>query len=121
MRLSRVTSILLAVFVAVGLATAPLVGPAAAKASSIVAMTDMSDMAASSADMPCCPEKHSSNDCQDCPLAAMCTLTNVQAVPPSSSGFAIRASKRTLISAVNDLILDGLNAAPPDHPPRILI
>lgn len=118
MRLSRVTSFLLAVFVTVGLATAPLVGPAAARASSNVAMTDM---AASSADMPCCPEKHSSNDCQDCPLAAMCTLTNVQAVPPSSSGFAIRASKRTLISAVNDLILDGLNAAPPDHPPRILI
>lgn len=118
MRLSPVTSFLLAVFVTVGLATAPLVGPAAAKASSIVAMTDM---AASSADMPCCPDKHSGNDCPDCPLAAMCTLTTAQAVPPSASGFHIRASKRTFISAVNDLILDGVKNAPPHHPPRILI
>jgi hypothetical protein len=117
MRASRFTSLLLAVFVTVGLVTAPLVGLATAKAPSTVAMADM---AASSADSACCPEKNSSNDCQDCPLAAMCILSIAQAVPPSASEAYIRASTRTVVLAIDDLVLDDLNKAPPHHPPRIL-
>jgi hypothetical protein len=121
MRASRFTSLLLAVFVIVGLVAAPLVGPAMAKASSTVAMADM---AASSADSACCPEKNSSKDCQDCqdcPLAAMCMLSIAQAVPTSASEAYVRTSTRTVVFAVDDLVLDDLNKAPPHHPPRILV
>jgi hypothetical protein len=79
----------------------------------------MSDMAAMSGDMPCCPDGQKNNSCQDCPLVAMCMLTIVQAEPSPTNGIQVSFQTRKLSYALVDLIADGLMGAPPDHPPRI--
>jgi hypothetical protein len=116
MNLRRLIGRLLAVFVIVGLVAAPLVTPAAAK---WLPVAEMSDMAAMSGDMPCCPDEQRNNSCQDCPLVAMCMLTIAQAEPTSANGIQVSFSTRRLSYALVDLIADGLVGAPPDHPPRI--
>jgi len=117
MNLRRLIGRLLAVFVIVGLVVAPLVSPVAAKRP---AVGEMSDMAAMSDDMQCCPDGQKSNSCQDCPLVAMCMLTIAQAEPSPASVIQISFLTRTLSFALVDLTADGLIGAPPDHPPRIL-
>jgi hypothetical protein len=118
MNLRRLIGRLLAVFVIVGLVTAPLVTPAAAKR---LAAAEMTDMAAMSGDMPCCPDGQKNNSCQDCPLVAMCMLTIAQAEPSPTNGIQISFQTRRLSFALDDLIADGLIGSPPDHPPRISI
>lgn len=108
---------LLAVFVIVGFVASPLVGPAAAKR---LPAADMSDMSKMSADMVCCPDKQKSNDCQDCPLRAMCTLSVAQAETPSLNEVLARLPTRRAFLAFDDTIADSLDGSPPDHPPRIL-
>jgi hypothetical protein len=117
MNLRRLIGRLLAVFVIVGLVVAPLVSPVAAKR---MPVGEMSDMAAMTGDMPCCPDGQKSNSCQDCPLVAMCMLTIAQAEPSPVSGIQVSFQARRLSFAFVDLIADGLIGAPPDHPPRIL-
>lgn len=99
----------------VGLVAAPLVTPAAAK------RLAAADMTAMSGDMPCCPDGQKSNNCQDCPLVAMCMLTIAQAEPSPTNGVQVSFQTRRLLFAPNDLIADGLVGSPPDHPPRISI
>jgi hypothetical protein len=130
MNLRRLIARVLAVFVIVGLVAAPLVTPAAAKRSAVASAMDM---AAMSGDMPCCQvvikdgmnccsEQPNSNDCQDCPVMAICTLTIAQAEPPSANGIpAPMLSAYSLFVAFDDLIADGLIGTPPDHPPRISV
>jgi hypothetical protein len=115
MGLRRFIRFLLAVLVTAGLTVAPLVTPVAAKPMAPVAMAG--DM---SADMPCCPDKQKSNDCQDCPLVAMCML-KISLVAPTASGLPARLPTRTRIVAFDELITDGLDRPPPDHPPRSLV
>ena len=117
MNLRRLIGRLLAVLVIVGLAAAPLVSPAAAK---LLPVGEMSDMAALSGDMQCCPSGQKNNSCQDCPLVAMCMLTIAQAEPSQTNGIQVIFQTRTLSFALVDSIADGLIGAPPDHPPRIL-
>jgi hypothetical protein len=117
MNFRRLIGRLLAVFVIVGLVVAPLVSPVAAKR---MPVGEMSDMAAMTGDMPCCPDGQKSNSCQDCPLVAMCVLTIAQAEPSPASGIQVSFQARRLSFAFVDLIADGLIGAPPDHPPRIL-
>ncbi|SRR5216684_9196900 len=117
MNLLRPIGRLLAVFVIVGLVAAPLVTSAAAKRLSV---GEMSDMAAMSGDMPCCPDGQKSNSCQDCPLVATCMLTIAQADPSPANGIHVFFQSRRLSFALEDMIADGLIGAPPDHPPRIL-
>jgi hypothetical protein len=117
MNLRRLTSRLLAVLAIVGLIFAPLVTPAAAKRLPVGAM---SNMAAMSGDMTCCPDGQKSNSCQDCPLLAMCMLTIAQAEPSLTNGIQASFLTRRLSFALVDLTADGLIGAPPDHPPRIL-
>ena len=117
MNLRRLIGRLLAVFVIVGLVAAPLVTPAAAKR---LPVGEMSDMAAMSGDMPCCPDGQKNKSCQDCPLVAMCMLTIAQAEPSPTNGIQVSFQTRRLSFALVDLIADGLIGAPPDHPPRIL-
>ena len=117
MNLRRLIGRLLAVLVIVGLVFAPLVSPAAAKR---LAVAEMTDMTAMSSDMPCCPDGHKSNGCQDCPLVAMCMLTIAQAVPLPVNGIQISFQTRRLSFALVDVTADGLIGDPPDHPPRIL-
>lgn len=115
MNFHRFISHLLAVLVIVGLVAAPLVTPAAAKRLTVAMAMDMPDM---SADMPCCPDTQHNNNCQDCPLVAMCMLTVAQAEPPFFNWIMAPVSTRTRHFVFVDLISDGLVGAPPDHPPR---
>jgi hypothetical protein len=117
MNLHRLIGRLLAVFVIVGLVAAPLVTPTAAKR---LPVGEMSDMAAMSAHMPCCPDGQKNKSCQDCPLIAICMLTIALANPSPTSAIQVSFVTRTLSFALVDLIADGLIGAPPDHPPRIL-
>src|SRR5713101_9148417 len=116
MNLRRLIGRLLAVFVIVGLVVAPLVTPAAAKR---LPVGEMSDMAAMSRDMPCCPDGQKNKSCQDCPLVAVCMLTIALTDPSPTSGIEVSFQTRRLSFALVDLIADGLIGAPPDHPPRI--
>ena len=108
---------LLAIFAIAGLLVSPAVTPAVAKSLSGLEMSDMS----ASADMPCCPDTQKSNDCQDCPLHAMCTLSVAQLAPSLASGIHEPSPTRRLFSVFDDLIADGVDGRPPDHPPRILV
>lgn len=117
MNARRLISRLLAVFVIVGLVFAPLVTPAAAQR---LAAVEMSDMNAMSGDMPCCPDGQKGNNCQDCPLVAMCMLTIAQAEPNPATVTRVFFQIRRLSLALNDLIADGLVGSPPYHPPRML-
>jgi hypothetical protein len=116
MNLRGLIARLLAVFVIVGLVAAPLVTPAAAKR---LPVGEISDMAAMSGDMPCCPDGQK-NSCQDCPLVAMCMLTIAQAEPSPTNSIQVSFQTSRLYFALVDMFADGLVAAPPDHPPRIL-
>jgi hypothetical protein len=113
MNFRRLIGRLLAVFVIVGLVAAPLVTPAAAKRLAV------SDMAAMSGDMPCCPDGQKNKSCPDCPLVAMCMLTIAQAEPSPTNGIQVSFQARRLSFALVDLSADGIIGAPPDHPPRI--
>jgi hypothetical protein len=118
MGLRRYINFLVAVFVTAGLAVAPLVTPVAAKPMAPIAMAD--DMPAMSADMPCCPDKQNSNDCRDCPLVAMCVL-KVSLAGPNASEFPARLPTRVQLFMFVELITEGLDRPPPDHPPRNLV
>jgi hypothetical protein len=117
MNLRRLIGRLLAVFVIVGLVVAPLVSRVVAKR---MAVGEMSDMAAMSDDMQCCPDGQKSNSCQDCPLVAMCMLTIAQAEPSPTDGIQISFQTHRLSFALVDFTADSLIGDPPDHPPRIL-
>jgi hypothetical protein len=130
MNVHRFIGRLLAVFVIVGLVAAPLVTPAAAErlaVASAVGMAAMSgDMQCCQAvmkdGMNCCSEQQKSNDCQDCPVMAICTLTLAQAEPLLADSMpAPLLSTRCLFVALDDLIADSLIGSPPDHPPRISV
>jgi hypothetical protein len=118
MNLRRLLNLVLAVFVTVGLAVAPLVAPAAAAQARAHDMTDMSmtDMSMS-ADMLCCPEQKSM-DCQDCPLTAICVLQTLQAGAPTAAALLLRYAVRTAHIMRNDALSAGLDRPPPDQPPR---
>src|SRR5882672_7224756 len=118
MNLRRLIGHLLAILVIVGLVVAPLVTPVAAKR---LPVGEMNDMAAMPGDMPCCPHGQKNNNCQDCPLVAMCMLTIAQAEPSSTNGVLVSFQTRSLLFALDDLRADGLIGAPPDHPPRTSI
>jgi hypothetical protein len=117
MNLRRLIGRLLAVLVIAGLVGAPLVSPAAAKR---LPVAEMSDMAAMSGDMACCPDGQKNKNCQDCPLVAMCMLSIAQAEPTLTNGIQVHFQVRRLSFAIEDLTADGLIGIPPDHPPRIL-
>jgi hypothetical protein len=118
MNLHRFIGRVLAVLVIVGLAVAPLATPVAAKPSAAAEMSDMSGMPA---DMPCCPDEQESNDCQDCPLMAMCMLTIAQPEPPFANSVLAPLLSRPLFVALVDAFAEGLDGPPPDHPPRALV
>ena len=79
-------------------------------------MTDMS----MSADMPCCPDEQKSKDCRDCPVVAMCILKTAQAAPPAAAALPLRHAILTQHLVADDVLGDGLDRPPPDHPPRTL-
>ena len=115
MDLRRFLNLVFAVFVTIGLALSPLATSAAARPQ-MAGMTDMS----ASGDMPCCPDEQKGKNCQDCPLVAMCVLKTVQAGPSATGALPLRHAIRTTHLVRNDVLADGLDRPPPDHPPRNL-
>ena len=119
MALRRLFNLVLAICVSFGLALGPVVTPAAAMESSM-AMGGMSSMSADemSADMPCCPSEPMSKACPDCPLMAICVMKTVQAGPSLASAMVVRHAVRTSHLFRDDVLADGVDRPPPDHPPR---
>ena len=114
---------LLALLVSAGLVLAPLVTPAMAERSmpsDMLQMAHSSDVADMAADMPCCPDKQKSGDCQDCPFVAICMLKVWQA-QPAASALARRQLAHEQLRPLDDVIAEGLARPPPDHPPRYLV
>jgi hypothetical protein len=111
--------LLLTVLVTAGLTIAPLVTPAVAGHSLPAKMMQMADGSDTMADMPCCPDEQKSNDCQDCPLVAICMLKILQA-GPSTHAIAMRLPTRERLRTLDDMMADGLARPPPEHPPRHL-
>src|SRR5437868_6573962 len=117
MRTSRIPRLLFALLIAIGLAIAPFGTPSlAGERPSESGMMQMGDMAG---DMPCCPDKQKQNDCQDCPLLAIC-LAKVLQAEPSTVGSPIRIASTTLLPA-DDPVFAGLVRPPPDQPPRTTV
>lgn len=120
MNVRQLFRLLLAVLVTAGLTIAPLATPAAAEHSMPAALMQMADASDMMADMPCCPDKQKSNDCQDCPLVAICMLKVLQA-GPSTRSVAMRLPVRERLHALDDMMADELARPPPEHPPRYLV
>jgi hypothetical protein len=112
--------LLLAVLVTAGLTFAPITTSTAAEHSMAAATMQMADMPDMAGDMPCCPNKQKSGDCQDCPLVAICMLSALPA-KPSTDAVVIRLPSHQRLRAFDDMIADGLVRPPPDRPPRLLV
>jgi hypothetical protein len=76
-------------------------------------------MGAMAGDMPCCPDEGKpAKDCNSCPWLALCSLSIATPVP---SGAAVLVPGLMTVAAFafpDDLLMAGLGARPPDHPPR---
>jgi len=122
----RLFNLLIALTVAAGLLSALLGAPALAKAYHAIGgemhAMDGDMHAAMADDMPCCPDEgRPTKDCDSCPLMALCAMT----IPlPAPSGFFALTPEATAQAAFafpDDLLIDGLGARPPDHPPRTTV
>ena len=120
MNARRLFKLLLAVLVTAGLTVAPLAAPAAA-GQLMTAKVQMAD-ADMGADMPCCPgqQDQKAKDCGSCPLVALCTA-NLVLLTPEAAGLVDREFSRNAFVLPDDLLIDGLGARPPDHPPRTTV
>jgi len=124
----RLFKSIVALAVAAGLMFAPLAATAAlAKADPSVGgerhAMDMhamdapaTDMQAMADDMPCCPDEGKAGDCA-CPLVALCMLS-ISIPLPEAGALVTREALRNAFSTRDDAWVQGLNAHPPDHPPR---
>jgi hypothetical protein len=120
----RIFNLLIALTVAAGLLSAPFAAPAVAK-SHHAAVSDMhamdGDMHGMADGMPCCPDEGKpAKDC-DCPLLALCSLTMPVPAPSAFFALAPEATAQTVFAFPDDLMIDGLGARPPDHPPRTMV
>ena len=125
MKIRAVVRRLLALGIAVGVAIGPaaplmVAMPSAVTAMSMIAAAADEDAMLMADAMPCCPEQtKKAKDCDSCPFVALCMLT-FSLPDPSGAGMLIeRYALRTAFAAIDDLLIDGLGAKPPDHPPRI--
>jgi hypothetical protein len=131
MNLKRFFNWLIVLTVAAGLLSVPFAAPAVAK-SHHAAMGEAHAMAGGMdgdthamtdgmmADgTPCCPDEGKpAKDCDSCPLMALCSLTIPVPAPPAAAAFAPDTTAQTAFAFPDDLLIDGLGARPPDHPPR---
>jgi hypothetical protein len=124
MKLRALVHWLLALWIAVGVVIGPaepLIAavPAALSATMMAAATDEDAMQMADG-MPCCPDQTKNKSCDSCPFVALCMLT-ISLPAPSGVGVVIeRYPLRTAFATNNDLLIDGLGAKPPDHPPRTI-
>jgi hypothetical protein len=128
MGLRRIFNLLIALTVAAGLLSAPFAAPAVAKsfhaAGEMHAMAGDAqamdgDMHAMADGMPCCPDEgKGAKDCDSCPLMALCSLSIPIPAPSAVAALAPTPTAQTVFAFPDDLLIDGLGARPPDHPPR---
>jgi hypothetical protein len=123
MRFRAVIRWFLVLTIALGVAIGPAAPVMAAMPSALhatmMAAATGDDAMQMADDMPCCPDQTKAKGCESCPFVALCMLT-VSLPAPSSTGVLIeRYPLRTAFAATDDLLIDGLGAKPPDHPPRI--
>jgi hypothetical protein len=126
----RIFNLLIALTVAAGLLSAPLAAPVVAK-SHHAAVADMhaadmhamdGDMPAMADGMPCCPDEGKpAKGCDSCPLVALCSLTMPVPAPSAFVALAPESTAQTAFAFPDDLMIDGLGARPPDHPPRTIV
>lgn len=116
MYLKRLANFWIMLLVGAGLLLAPLAAPAlgtpAVAAASQTQVMSMSD------DMPCCPDQTKNKSCDGCPFVALCMLTVSLPGPSGAASLIERHPVRKAFLPADDLLLDGLGAKPPDHPPR---
>lgn len=119
----KVFNWLIALAVAAALLAAPLSAAAmAAPQMAAVAGETQAETQAMADDMPCCPQQdQKAGDCGSCPFVALCMLTIT--MPPRNSGGALadRIVSLNAFALPDDLLIDGLGAHPPDHPPRTIV
>jgi len=125
MKLRAVMRWFLALWIAVGVAigpAAPVIAavPSALSATMMAAATD-DDAMQMAGEMPCCPDQTKAKDCGSCPFVALCMLSVSLPAPSSTSVLIERYPLRTAFAAIDDLLIDGLAAKPPDHPPRTIV
>ena len=135
----RLFNWLIVVTVAAGLLSVPFGAPAVARihhatsgamhpghaaamdADSVAGAAD-GDMHAMAGGMPCCPDEgQGAKDCDSCPLMALCSLTMPLPAPSEAFGLAPLPTAPMAFAVPDDLLIDGLGARPPDHPPRTLV
>ena len=128
----RIFNLLIALTVAAGLLAAPFAAPVMAN-SHHAAVADMyamdGDMHAMDGDtdamadgMPCCPDEGKpAKGCDSCPLLALCSLTMPVPAPSAFVALAPEATAQAAFAFPDDLMIDGLGARPPDHPPRTTV
>jgi hypothetical protein len=116
MGMTRYMRLLFAVLISIGLALSPLVAaaPAAMHSATMQMADDMPD------GMPCCPDKQKPNNCQDCPLFAIC-MAKIVPAEPSVSGLSIRNAESRTLHPVDETAIAGLARPPPDQPPRNIV
>jgi len=111
----RLLNWLIVLTVTAGLLSAPFATPAVAKAQDAVA----GELHAMADGMPCCPDEGApAKDCDSCPLMALCSMSVSVPAPMAASALAPLPTAQTAFAVPDDLLIDGLSARPPDHPPR---
>ena len=110
---------LLAILVIAGLVFAPFSGPANARMTMGESMPEMA-AAEMVADMACCPENSVPMDCDQCPLMALCMVTNLH-VPSSAGVIEVRPVTLRMLMPGSDPQGDSLGQPPPPRPPRSLV
>ncbi|QAU44095.1 hypothetical protein XH91_01125 [Bradyrhizobium guangzhouense] len=115
----KVINWLIALAVAAALIASPLSASAMAASQMAAAAGEMQAMAD---DMPCCPQQdQKAKDCGSCPFVALCMLTITMPPPCGSAASVDRTISLSAFALPNDLLIDGLGAHPPDHPPRTIV
>ena len=115
----KVINWLIALAVAAALIASPLSAPAMAASQMAAAAGEMQAMAD---EMPCCPQQdQKAKDCGSCPFVALCMLTITMPPPADSAALVRRTISLSAFALPNDLLVDGLGAHPPDHPPRTIV
>jgi hypothetical protein len=132
----RLFNLLIALTVAAGLLFAPFAAPAVAKAyhgvgggmqAEMLAVADDShtmhgDMHAMADGMPCCPDEGTpTKDCDSCPLMALCSVSISFPTPSGAATLVPALTGQVAFAFPDDLLIDGLSARPPDHPPRTTV
>lgn len=128
----RFLNLLIALTVAAGLLSAPFAAPAVAKAyaassGEMQAATDDAhamhgDTHVMADGMPCCPDEGApAKDCDSCPLMALCSVSTSFPTPSGALVLVPALTGQAAFAFPDDLLIDGLSARPPDHPPRTTV